>query len=183
MAVTTPRDRLIAGYAALAVAINVLEAGFPSPLPGVKPGLANVITLLVLLRHGWRAAVAVTFLRVVVASLVTGSFLGPGFWLACAGAAAALAALALGAGWNRMTAGLGGQWTLSPLGLSALAALAHTGGQFLLARGLLIPHPGLVRLLPPLLLISLAFGVATGLAAQATLTELAAPRTPDGGGR
>jgi heptaprenyl diphosphate synthase len=183
MASATSRDRLIAGYAALAVAINVLESGFPSPLPGVKPGLANVITLIVLLRHGWRAAVAVTFLRVVVASLLIGSFLGPGFWLAGAGGAAALAILALGAGWNRMAAVIGNQWTLSPLGLSALAALAHTGGQFLLARGLLIPHPGLVRLLPPLLLVSLAFGVATGLAAQAVLAALAAPRAVDDSGR
>ena len=48
---TTREDRLIAGYAALAIVIHVLEAGFPSPVPGVKPGLANVVTLIVLLRR------------------------------------------------------------------------------------------------------------------------------------
>ena len=33
-------DRLIAGFAALAIAIHILEAALPSPLPGVKPALA-----------------------------------------------------------------------------------------------------------------------------------------------
>ncbi len=178
MPTVTPQDRLIAGYAALAVAINVIESGFPSPLPGVKPGLANVVTLIVLLRHGWRAATAVTLLRIVVGSLVTGSFLAPGFWLACAGAGAALAALALGASYNRIGAHIDKRWTLSPVGLSTLAAQAHICGQFALARWLLIPHPGLARLLPPLLLASLIFGIATGIATQRVLAELALAKSP-----
>ena len=34
-----------------------------TPLPGIKPGLANIVTLLVLQRHGWRATAWVTGLR------------------------------------------------------------------------------------------------------------------------
>ncbi|MGB0956764.1 MAG: Gx transporter family protein, partial [Panacagrimonas sp.] len=49
-------DRLIAAFAALAIAIHVLEATFPSPVPGVKPGLANVVTLIVLLRYSFGMA-------------------------------------------------------------------------------------------------------------------------------
>ncbi|HUP92276.1 MAG TPA: Gx transporter family protein, partial [Solimonas sp.] len=70
-------DRLIAAYASLAIVIQVLEAGFPSPLPGVKPGLANVIVLVVLLRYGWRFAASVSVLRVLAASLLLGSFMAP----------------------------------------------------------------------------------------------------------
>ena len=58
-------DAVIAGFAALAIAVHVIEAAFPTPLPGIKPGLANVITLIVLLRHGAVAAVWVALLRVI----------------------------------------------------------------------------------------------------------------------
>ena len=46
----TVDDHRIARYAAAAIALSVVEAAIPSPLPGVKPGLANIITLIVLAR-------------------------------------------------------------------------------------------------------------------------------------
>ena len=87
-------DRRIAGLAAVAIAIHVLEAGFPSPVPGIKPGLANVVTLIALLRHGVACAAWVAGLRVLVGSLLVGSFLTPTFWLSATGALCAFAALA-----------------------------------------------------------------------------------------
>ncbi len=62
------------------------EAAIPSPLPGVKPGLANIIVLLVLMRYGWRDAAWVGLLRVFAGSIVFGQFLAPGFFLALTGA-------------------------------------------------------------------------------------------------
>lgn len=163
-------DRLIAGFAAAAVAIHVLEAGFPSPVPGIKPGLANVITLIVLLRHSLRMALWVAALRVLVGSLLVGSFLSPGFWLSAGGAASSLMALTLayrvGLAWPALRC--------SALGLSVLSAQAHMAGQFLLAYGLFIPHPGLLTLLPPLLTAALAFGLVSGWLAGQLLHRLEA---------
>jgi heptaprenyl diphosphate synthase len=161
-------DRLVAGYAALAIVIHVLEAGFPSPIPGVKPGLANVVTLIVLLRYSLRLAVWVALLRVLVGSLLVGSFMAPGFWLSAAGAGASLVALALATLWNRTLPVL----RLSALGLSVVAALAHMAGQFALAWGWFVPHAGLLRLLPLLMSAALLFGLATGTAATAVLRRL-----------
>lgn len=161
-------DALIAGFAALAIVIQVLEAGFPSPIPGVKPGLANAVTLIVLLRHGWRMAAWVSVLRVVAGSLLLGSFLAPAFWLSAGGAVAALLALALGAAWNRLAP----RAALSALGLSVMAALAHMAGQFAVAYTAFVPHPGLLRLLPVLMTAALAFGLATGWAATQILLRL-----------
>ncbi|MFP5307752.1 MAG: Gx transporter family protein [Gammaproteobacteria bacterium] len=161
-------DRLVAGFAALAIVIHVLEAGLPSPVPGVKPGLANVVTLIVLLRHSLRLAVWVALLRVLVGSLLVGSFLAPGFWLSLAGAAASLVALCAGAGWNRLLP----RSPLSAIGLSVVAALAHMGGQFAVAYGLFVPHPGLLRLLPLLMTAALLFGIVTGAAARSVLSRL-----------
>jgi heptaprenyl diphosphate synthase len=167
----TPQDRLIAGYAALAIVIHVLEAGFPSPVPGLKPGFANVITLIALVRHGWQVAVWVSVLRVLVGSLLVGSFLAPAFWLSASGACGSLLALGAGAAWNATVPVA----RLSVLGLSVLSAMAHMAAQFTLAYQLFIPHPGLLRLLPVLMLAALAFGALTGWAARQVLARLQAP--------
>lgn len=162
------RDRQIAGFAAIAILIHLLEAGLPSPVPGIKPGLANIITLLVLVRHGLVAAIWVTGLRVLVGSLLVGSFLAPGFWLSAAGATTSLAALAAGQLWRR---GLPG-FAPSVIGLSALSAVCHVAGQFWLAWMAFVPHPGLLTLLPPLLTAALVLGLVTGVLAQRLLQRL-----------
>jgi heptaprenyl diphosphate synthase len=166
------RDRLIAGFAGIAILIHLLESGIPSPIPGIKPGLANVITLVVLARYGLGMAIWVNGLRVLVSSLLVGSFLAPGFWLSAAGAGFSLAALTLGVAWNHLMP----RGRLSVMGLSLLSSVAHIGGQFLLAWGWFVPHPGLLHLLPPLLTAALLLGLVTGGIARALLARL--PETP-----
>ncbi|MEW6254214.1 MAG: Gx transporter family protein, partial [Planctomycetota bacterium] len=80
----TAEDRRLARLAALAIGLTLAEAALPSPLPGVKPGLANIVILLVLLQHGWRAAAWVSALRVLGGGLLLGSLFAPGFWLSAA---------------------------------------------------------------------------------------------------
>jgi heptaprenyl diphosphate synthase len=157
-------DRLIAGFAALAIAIHVLEAAFPSPLPGVKPGLANVITVVVLLRYGWYTAAWVAGLRVLAGSLLIGTFLSPTFILSASGAAAALLAL-----W--LARSVAGRW-LGALGYSVCAALAHMGTQLVVAWQLFIPHPALLKLAPFLLTAALVFGIVSGVIAAFVLEKL-----------
>lgn len=158
-------DRQLASFAALAIGVHLLEAGLPSPMPGVKPGLANVITLVVLLRHGLAAAAWVTALRVVGGSLLLGTFLAPGFVLSAAGAAAAVSALAVAHALGRRA--------LGPVGYAVPAALAHMGAQLAVAHALFIPHDGLWRLAPVLLALATATGIATGIIAAAILGSLA----------
>jgi len=167
-AVPDQQDRLIAWFAALAIAIHILEASFPSPVPGIKPGLANAVTLIVLLRHGLRAAIWVGALRVLVGSLLVGSLMTPTFWLSASGATLSILVLCLGAAWNRALPAA----RLSAIGLSVLAALAHMSGQFFVAYRLFIPHPGLLRLLPLLLGAALLFGTVTGWIASRILARL-----------
>ena len=44
----TADDHRVARHAAAAIVLTVAEAAIPLPLPGVKPGLANIVTLVVL---------------------------------------------------------------------------------------------------------------------------------------
>lgn len=159
----TADDHRIARYAAAAIALSVVEAAIPSPLPGVKPGLANIITIVVLARYGWRDAVWVSLLRVIAGSLLLGQFLAPGFFLSLAGALASLAALGL-------VMHLPARW-FGPVSQSLVAAFAHFAGQLVVARLWLVPHDGLLYLVPVFALAALVFGLANGLAAAKLLAE------------
>ena len=159
----TPEDRRVAWLATAAVGLALVDAAIPSPLPGVKPGLANIVTLVVLLRHGWGTAVWVSGLRVLAASLLLGYFLAPGFFLALTGTVCSLLTLGL-------ARHLPGRW-FGPVSLSILAAFAHIGGQLLLARLWLIPHNGVFLLTPLFAAAALAFGTINGLIAAKLLAD------------
>ncbi|MFN3884763.1 MAG: Gx transporter family protein [Rhodocyclaceae bacterium] len=159
----TEADRRIARHAAAAIALSVAEAALPSPLPGVKPGLANIVVLIVWWRYGWREAAWVSLLRVVAGSVLIGQFLAPGFFLALTGALTSLAALALAARLPR-------RW-FGAVTASVLAAFAHIGGQLLLARLWLVPHDGVFLLAPIFGLSALVFGIVNGLIAARLLKE------------
>lgn len=141
--------------------IHIVEGLLPSPIPGVKPGLANVITLLAWQCFGLQVAVAVTVLRVTVGSLMLGSLFGPGFWLAASGAVAALATLAALAAVPDRHIGV--------IGRSSAMALAHVSAQLWLAMVWLLPGTGLLELWAPLAAAALLTGLATGLVAARLL--------------
>jgi heptaprenyl diphosphate synthase len=159
--VPTAEDHRIARHAAAAIALTVAEAAIPLPLPGVKPGLANIVTLLVLARWGWREAAWVSLLRVFAANLLLGQFLAPGFFLGLVGALASLAVL--GAAMH-----LPPRW-FGPVSQSILAAFAHLGAQLALARWWLVPHDGVFYLAPVFAGAAVSFGLVNGLAAAALL--------------
>ena len=156
-------DHRIARYGAVAIALSVAEAAIPLPLPGVKPGLGNIVTLVVLANFGWRDAVWVSLLRVFGASLLLGSFLAPGFFLSLTGALASLAALALASRLPR-------RW-FGPVSASLAASFAHIAGQLVLARLWLVPHDGVFLLAPIFAAAALLFGLANGLAAARWLAD------------
>ena len=170
--IPTAKDRRIARHAAAAIVLTVAEAAIPLPLPGVKPGLANIVTLVVLARWGWREAVWVSLLRVLAGSLLLGYFLAPAFFLALTGATFSLLTLGL-------ARHLPGRW-FGPVSLSILAAFAHIGGQLLLARLWLVPHDGVFYLTPVFALAAVVFGLLNGLVAARLLRELQRVSPPPG---
>lgn len=160
----TPQDRQVAALATAAIGLSLLDAAIPSPLPGVKPGLANIVTLLVLARYGWGTAAWVTGLRVFAVSLMLGQFLTPGFFLSLSGALCSLLVLAFVRTLPKRAFGLV-SWSL-------FASFAHIGGQLILARIWLIPHDGLYRLIPIFATAALVFGLINGLIANRLLREM-----------
>ncbi len=164
---TTREDHLVALLAALAITIHIAESALPSPIPGAKPGLANVITIVCLSLYGWRIAAWVALLRVLVGSLLLGTFLSPTFVLSLVGAVASLAVLWLAT----KIPGKG----FSAIGFSLLASMTHMTSQFWVAYLLFIPHEGLFHLLPVLLTISIIFGLTSGIIAKHVTDRIRTP--------
>ena len=65
---------------ALGMVLHRLEILIPLPSPWIKLGLANVMTLVTLVFFGLRDAVTVTLLRIMLGSIVGGTFLSPAFY-------------------------------------------------------------------------------------------------------
>jgi len=135
--------------------LYIFEAHIPQPLPWVRIGLANMVTLMALVLWGFWEALAVLLLRVLLGSVFTGTILSPVFPFALAGGLAAV--MTMGLAWRVLCP------PLSVVGASILGALAHNISQLILVYGLYIPRRELFLLLPPILLGALLTGCVIGL--------------------
>jgi heptaprenyl diphosphate synthase len=102
----------------LGVILHRLEALLPLPFPWIKLGLANLMTLVALVFLGFKEEVIVTFLRVVIGSILGGTFLGPTFFLSLVGSIAGILIMGVlyQAAKNHM----------SVIGISIFGAYTHT---------------------------------------------------------
>ena len=148
-------DHHVAKLTALAIGLHIIEAVIPSPLPGVKPGVANIVTLFVLYQYGFTTAAWVSLLRVFASSLLLGQFLSPTFVLSLSGALFSLAALFFAQHLPKKY--------FSAISLSLFAAFAHIAGQLIIVRLWLIPHAGIIYLVPIFAIAALVFGVINGI--------------------
>ena len=160
---TTLDDHRVAKLAAMAIGLHMLESIIPSPLPGVKPGIANIVTLYVLYRFDFATAAWVSLLRVFASSLLFGNFLSPTFALSLSGALMSLFILA----WAQYLP----KRYFSAVSLSIFAAFAHMTGQLLLVRFWLIPHTGVLYLVPIFISAALLFGLINGMVVNALLKK------------
>ena len=151
---TTLLDHQIAQLSAIAIGLSLIESVLPSPMPGVKPGIANIITLYAMYRFNFRTAIWVSILRVFATSLILGQFLSPTFMLSLAGSLLSLLTL-------YFSIKLPSRF-FSPIGLSVLSSFAHITGQLLLVRLWLIPHASIYYLIPVYSAAALVFGLING---------------------
>lgn len=139
--------------AALAMAISLLERYIPMDiiLPGLKLGLANIVTVYAVVRIGKKEAFMIFITRVLVVSIVSGrlssllfSFLGGTF--------AYIIMCVLERFLNK---------GVSIIGLSIAAAAFHNIGQ-IIAGLITIGSISVLSYLPYLLIISIPMGFITG---------------------
>ncbi|MEW6066833.1 MAG: Gx transporter family protein [Nitrospirota bacterium] len=141
----------IALLSAYALALHGFENLLPMPIPWLKLGLANIITLTALFLYGIRAAIMVTLIRVILGSIFTGTFLGPAFILSLGGGVTSTFAMGIV---MSVTPRL-----FSMIGLSLIGALFHNITQLFLAYFLFIQRVEAILLISPVIVF---FGTLTG---------------------
>ena len=169
----TPTRRMIMLALCVAVAgiLHVVESGLPVllPVPGAKLGLANMVSLFVLAAYGWRDALYVAGLRVVLGSLLGGGLLGPSFVMAMSGALVSILVMTWGRRLERPA--------FSLVGISILGAAAHNVAQIVVAAALVASY-GLFWYLPYLLLLAVPTGFFTGYGVASFLTRMPVGKEP-----
>ncbi len=153
---------------ATAAVLQLSESMLPYPIPGLRLGLANIISLIVFFQFGFKPALVVTLLRTVVSSFIIGSFLSPGFVLSFT---AGLASISVAAFCHRLSAHIP-LLQLSPLGVGIIGAFVHNMVQLLLAYMMFFNHPGIFVFVPWLALGSVVLGGISGSLATAVLNRL-----------
>ena len=146
---------MLALLTTIALTIFVLESAVPPlvPIPGVKLGLANIVTLVLISAQMPREAAAVLFARVFLASVFAGQMMS--FFFSLLGGLFCLIAMYVS---NRL---LKGQllWFTSIIG-----AIFHNAGQ-LLAAIITLQSTYVIYYAPFLLVSGIITGIFTGLAA------------------
>lgn len=152
----TKKLTTLALLSAIALTIFMVEAQIPSPvpIPGVKLGLANIVTVFTVFALGPKEGAAVLAVRVFLGAVFAGNF-STIFYSAAGGACAIAVTILL-----RKILTKKQLWVAGCLG-----AVAHSVGQMSMAV-LLTQTPGLIVYLPVMIVISIVTGLFTGLCAQ-----------------
>ena len=144
---------LCAILVSMALVLSYIEHLIPLqmviPLPGVKLGLANIVTLMALFFLGTESAFTILILRCILGAIFGGGISGLAF--SVVGGIFAMTTMCIFKNYNR----------ISVYGVSVLGAAAHNIGQILVAV-FLMDSGYVIGYLPYLLVVSVFTGLATG---------------------
>lgn len=152
----TRRLTTLALLSAIALTIFMIEAQIPAPvpLPGVKMGLANIVTVFAVFALGAKDAVLVLIVRIFLGAVFAGNFSSI-LYSAAGGACAMIVTILL-----RKILTKKQLWVAGCLG-----AVAHSIGQMAMAV-FVTGTPSIAVYLPAMIAISIITGLFTGLCAQ-----------------
>ena len=159
---STKRLAADASLTAIALTIFIIEAQIPLTLaiPGIKLGLANIVTLVAIYLLSGKDAGAILVLRIILGSVFSGNLLA--LIYSIAGGALSFAAILLA---HRLL----GEKQIWAAGI--FSAIAHNMGQ-ILAAAFVINSSAVFAYTPVLIIAAIFTGTFTGLCAQYTVMRL-----------
>jgi len=148
-------------FIAFALILSYLEMLIPIHIgiPGVKLGLANLITVIVLWQRGYKSALIILILRVVLAGFLFANVFAIVYSLA--GGILSLSIMAL----------LHKTKRFGIIGISVVGGVCHNIGQILLAM-ILLDTVNLIIYLPILMISGVGTGLLIGLVASQVMKYL-----------
>jgi heptaprenyl diphosphate synthase len=154
---------------ACASVLQVAESLLPHPIPGVRLGLANIITVIAMVYVGPGSAVELAVLRTLVGSMFLGTFLTPTFVLSFSGGVVSALVMVL---LYRLSGR--GPFSFGLIGISVGGAVSHIATQVALVYLLFIRNGGVLWLWPWLALSAVLTGLLTGMIAIQAVRRLEA---------
>lgn len=147
---------MLALLTTIALTIFMLESALPViiPIPGIKLGLANIVTLFVLTRYGMKDACMVLVTRIILASIFAGQMVYF-IYSICGG----ILCLVVMAAVNHI---LGNAYVYLT---SITGAIAHNLGQ-IMAAYFVLQMSGIFAYMPYLMISGIVTGLFTGLVCQ-----------------
>ncbi|MBM7582531.1 heptaprenyl diphosphate synthase [Caldicoprobacter guelmensis] len=145
-----------------ALVLHLIEGFMPVVAPGIKLGLANIMTLVTLVFFGFKEALMVVMVRSILGSLLAGSFTSMLYSLA----GGILSCLTMGLLYIR--------WRnyFSIIGISTAGAILHNIGQLLVASWVFGTIGILFTYLPILTIAALGTGFFIGLVSNYVIKYL-----------
>ena len=161
VAVKVRKLTLMALLTAIALTIFMIEAQIPAlvPIPGIKLGLANIVTVFAVFVLGPGEAAAILFCRIFLGAVFAGNF-STILYSGAGGLCAILTTISL-----RKILTVQQLWVAGAFG-----AVAHSLGQMAAAIAI-TGTPSLALYLPVMILVSVITGLFTGLCAQFVLSR------------
>lgn len=139
---------------ALSVVLNIIESVIPilnGMIPGVKLGLANIITLYVLYNYEPKDALSISIMRVFIVGILRTGLLSIPFFLSLGGSILSTVAMILCKKYTR----------LSIIGISIIGSIFHSTGQLLIA-SFLLENTTLIYYWPWIILLAIPTGYTVG---------------------
>lgn len=158
----TKKITILALYSAIALTIFMVEAMLPpiAPIPGIKLGLANIITLIVISKYTSKDAFMVLVVRIIMSAI----FSGQAVYLIYSVAGGLLCLLVM----SLSTKLLNGNFIYIT---SILGAISHNTGQ-ILAAFFVLGLSGIFMYMPYLIVSGVITGLFTGLVAHFAMRKL-----------
>jgi len=168
---SSPKALHIPLLAAYAVGLHSIEALIPTPVPWLRLGLANIITLVTLYLYGLKAGMTVTLTRVFIRSLLAGTFLGPAFIMSLGGGVTSTLMM-----WGVKEIF---KKFLSPVSVSIFGALTHNVTQLFLAYLLFVKRIEAIILISPFILgAGTITGIFNGIATNLIINKINQSKKP-----
>lgn len=141
----------------ISIILNILESFIPIfNFPGIRIGLANIITLFVLYTYGFKDAIYISILRVLLVGILRTGLFSITFYFSLFGSILSVISM-----------GIFRKTKLSIVGISIIGAIMHNVGQIIAS--LIFINTNLIYYLPILIITSIITGTIIGLISKQLL--------------
>ncbi len=141
----------------ISIILNILESLIPIfNFPGIRIGLANTITLIVLYTYGSKDAIYISILRVLLVGILRTGLFSIAFYFSLFGSIFSIISMII----FKKT-------KLSIIGVSIVGAIMHNAGQIIAA--LFLINTNLIYYMPILLITSIITGTIIGFISKELL--------------